>query len=98
MAGNLISDHGCNKQVEQDDPMELHAIGVPGGDEMLQLQIFVEEYISMGMAKHELLEIFKNTFYAGVNSLYHRLGEPTIKAVIEENYQKFKFTGESGRK
>jgi hypothetical protein len=98
MAESLISDHGRNKQVEQGDPMELHVIGMSGGDEMLQLQIYVEEYISMGMTKDEILEIFKNPFYAGLYSLFHRLGEPTIMAVLEENYKKFKFIGDTGPK
>lgn len=82
--------HGKEKDFEHDDPMELRAIEMPGGDEAMQAQAFIEEFLFMGMSKTELTGIFKNPFYAGAYRLYEKLGEKKIESMIDQYFNKQK--------
>jgi hypothetical protein len=97
MSHNTNIHHGRDKELEQDDPMELHAVGIPGGNEEAQVRAFIEEYLSMGMSQDGVLEIFKNPFYYGVHHLYQKIGDRMIISIIEDCFSKFKFAGTSGR-
>lgn len=85
MSDNHNAQHGRNKDFEHDDPMELRAVAMPGGNEEAQARAFIEEFLFTGMSKSELIEIFKNPFYAGAYRLYEKYGEEKIVSIIN-NY------------
>jgi len=87
MSDNHNVQHGRDKEFEHDDPMELRAVAMPGGDEEMQARAFIEEFLFMGMSKSELVEIFKNPFYAGAYRLYEKYGEEKIITLINDYYR-----------
>ncbi|GMU24902.1 MAG: hypothetical protein AMXMBFR13_49730 [Phycisphaerae bacterium] len=68
------------------DPMTLHGVEIEvDGDEANRemAQCFIEEYLRIGFDGPEILRIFRTKGYAGPNMALHRLGEPTIRSMIE---------------
>jgi hypothetical protein len=87
MAHEHKIQHGKEKEFEHDDPMELRAIALPGGDAEMQARAFIEEFLFMGMSKQELVDIFKNPFYSGAHRLYQKFGEDKIIALIDDYFR-----------
>lgn len=73
------------KEFEDDDPMELQAISFPEGDLEAQAIAFIEEFLSMGMPRENVLEIFRNPFYLGSYRLLMKLGDERIQNLINES-------------
>jgi len=71
------------KEFEEDDPLELQAVLMPGDLER-QARFIIEEFSSMGMPKSSLIDLFKDPFYMGVHHLFQRLGEAKILQLIQE--------------
>lgn len=90
MSQNHNAQHGRDKDYEQDDPMELRAVAMPGGDDEMQAKAFIEEFLFMGMSKSELIEVFKNPFYAGAYRLYEKFGEEKIVSIINNYIEQIK--------
>jgi hypothetical protein len=68
------------------DPMTLHGVEIEvEGDEANRemAQCFIEEYLRIGFDAPEILRIFRTKGYAGPNMALHRLGEATIRSMIE---------------
>ena len=70
------------KDFEDDDPMELQAIEISGTDPEFQANVLIEEFLSMGVTKLELMDLFRSRFYAGTHRLYRILGEQKIHQLI----------------
>jgi len=70
------------KEFEDDDPMELQAISIPEGDPQVQATAFAEEFLSMGLPKENVLELFRNPFYTGTYRLWVKLGDEKICQII----------------
>jgi hypothetical protein len=83
---NPQAAHGRDKEFELDDPMEMHAVEIPGGNEEEQLRAFILEFLIMGASPAELIEIFKNPFYAGAHRLYLKYGEAAVVSIADEYY------------
>jgi len=62
------------KEFEEDDPLELQAVLMPGD---LERQ-------ARFMPKSSLIDLFKDPFYMGVHHLFQRLGEAKILQLIQE--------------
>ena len=71
------------KEFEDDDPMELEAVAIPDGDPEEQARFMMEEFLSMGMSKDEVLDLFRNPFYLGTHRLYRKLGEERLARLID---------------
>ncbi|MDE2089200.1 MAG: hypothetical protein KGJ12_04195 [Gammaproteobacteria bacterium] len=70
------------KQYEDDDPMVLVGVGVPGGDAGEAAEAFISEFMGLGLDDRALLELFKNPFYLGTHRIYREKGEQYVTALI----------------
>jgi hypothetical protein len=69
---------------DREDPHELTGVFVPEGDEDEMARTFVEEFVRMGASDEDLWRMFRSPFYAGMNRILGRRGEPYVAAVIEQ--------------
>ena len=76
------------KDFDKEDPFEMNAIEIPGGDISLQAQIMAEEFRDMGMTKEELNKMFADPFYGGLHMAYIQLGKKNINEIIRQVYKK----------
>ena len=53
--------HPASREILPDDPMNLHAVEVPGDTELM-LRLLVEEYARMGWNLESLLELARDPF------------------------------------
>ncbi len=74
---------GRNKQPEADDPMELVATPVPGGDPQVMATCLIEEYARMGMGEPEILGLFQQSVYQ-THALYLERGEAWVRGLIRD--------------
>ncbi|MFQ5847273.1 MAG: hypothetical protein ACE5IQ_06295 [Candidatus Methylomirabilales bacterium] len=72
-----------NKPFEDDDPMQLTGMALPGGDMQEAAEAFVEEFVRMGLQDEPLLDLFKNPFYRATHRIYKAKGEAYVKSLIE---------------
>ncbi len=76
------------KDFDKEDPFEMNAIEIPGGDISLQAQIMAEEFRDMGIAIEELKKMFADPFYGGLHMAYIQLGEKNVNKIIGQAYKK----------
>ncbi|MGH9367470.1 MAG: hypothetical protein ACRD3M_07330 [Thermoanaerobaculia bacterium] len=69
---------------DREDPQELVGVLVPEGDEGEMARTFIEEFVRMGASDEDLWRMFRSPFYAGMNGILRRRGEPYVTTVIEE--------------
>jgi hypothetical protein len=69
--------HPATRDVEPDDPMNLHGVQVDGDPEVM-LQILVEEYARMGCGLDVLMELARDPFYVGFHGLLQLYGEQDL--------------------
>ncbi len=74
---------GLDKKPEADDPMELVAIPVPGGDPQVMATCIIEEYAHMGMGEAEILRLFQQPIYK-THALYRERGEAWVRDLIRD--------------
>ena len=70
------------KDLEHDDPFQLNAVEVPGGDLRVQAQVIIEEFLRIGHTREDLLQMFDDPFYAGTHQLTKALGQQRITELI----------------
>ena len=46
--------------------------------------VFAEEFARLGFDARRMLRVFKSPFYAGAHQALRLLGEPEIRAIVEE--------------
>ncbi len=67
------------------DPMELVAHGVPapeGTDDLMAMAI-VDEFVRMGMERDEILELFRNPFFAMTHRIWRRYGDAYCVSLLD---------------
>ena len=74
---------GRDKKPEADDPLELVAIPVPGGDPRVMATCIIEEYAHMGMGEAEILGLFQQPVYQ-THALYRERGEAWVRDLIRD--------------
>ena len=79
-----------NKEFDHDDPFELKAMEIPGGDLEFQVRAFIDEFSSLGKSKDELIGMFNDRFYAGMYHLTVTLGIEKIIEIIDEEYKQMR--------
>ena len=70
------------------DPMTLTGVVIETEDDRALREMadcFVEEYTRLGFDPQRLLHMFKTRGYVGPFMAYSALGEPAIRALIEEH-------------
>ena len=70
------------KALEHDDPFQLNAVEIPGGDLGVQARVIIEEFLRMGHTREDLLQMFNDPFYAGTHQLTRALGQQRIIDLI----------------
>ncbi len=76
------------KDFEQEDPFEMMAMEIPGGNLIQQTQVMAEEFRDMGMDQDELLSMFSDPFYGGLHMAYSQLGKQAVKKIVRQVYEK----------
>lgn len=69
--------HPATREVQPDDPMNLHGVEVDGDPEIM-LRMLVEEYARMGCGLEELMDLCRQPFYVGFHGLLQFYGEPEL--------------------
>lgn len=79
------------KALEHDDPFQLNAVEIPGGDLGIQARVIIEEYLRIGHTREDLLRLFDDPFYVGTYQLTRALGQQRIidliNTVVNEHIQ-----------
>ena len=71
------------KAYDEDDPMELMGLALPGGDADAMAECLVDEFARMGYDEEALLGLFRNPFYTGAHAIYRLQGEVYVRSIIE---------------
>ena len=74
------------KDYDKEDPFEMKAVEIPGGDIEHQAQVMAEEFRDMGVSQDELLTLFTDPLYGGLHMAYVQLGMPEIEKIIDQVY------------
>jgi hypothetical protein len=86
------------KDYDKEDPFEMKAVEIPGGDIEHQAQVMAEEFRDMGTDKKKLMQMFRDPFYGGLNIVTVQLGEDAVEKIINQVYDSNNYviqTGES---
>lgn len=73
--------HPASREMLPADPMEMHAMEVPG-DADLMLQLLVEEYSRIGWGLDDLMKLARDPNYTSFHGLLRLLGEEKLCARI----------------
>lgn len=74
-----------------EDPLELHGIEI-GTDEDTSrdmAECFAEEFARMGFPPMQILALFRNPYYLGMNLVYRSKGEPFVREVIGDVFARW---------
>ena len=68
------------------DPQELVGVMLPGGPEAMRemAHVFADEFARLGYPGRQILALFQNPFYAGAHAALRALGEPAVRAIVDE--------------
>ena len=75
------------KNYDKEDPFEMKAMEIPGGNIVHQAQVMSEEFRDMGMAQDELMKMFADPFYGGLYMTYVQLGKEEVKKIVYQVYE-----------
>ena len=81
--GRMVKDY------DKEDPFEMRAMEIPGGNIVHQAQVMSEEFRDMGTTEDELLNMFSNPFYGGLYMAYVQLGRETVEKIVFQVYKKY---------
>jgi len=75
-------------EIDPEDPLELNGVGLfTHEDTSVEMtDCFIEEFIRMGYTAPQILALFGNPFYFGVNQVLINRGEPFVKERIERQF------------
>ena len=67
-----------------EDPLELNGVAFPTDEDTSRemAECFVEEFMMLGYDHKQLLALFRNPNYLGMNMVLENKGEPFVKEVI----------------
>ncbi len=86
------------KDYDKEDPFEMKAVEISGGNIEHQAQVMAEEFRDMGKDKKTLLQMFNDPYYGGLNIATVQLGEEAVRKIINQVYDSNNYviqTGES---
>ena len=68
------------------DPQVLVGVGLPAEAQTMteMAYVFAEEFCRMGWDAPMILRVFSDPFYSGPHRAYQELGEPAVRAIVEE--------------
>ncbi len=71
-----------NKEFDPDDPMEMVAVEIPGGNVDQVLDDLVQEYLFMGHSPTEIMFLFRSPHYMATHQIYQQKGADFVKERI----------------
>ncbi len=74
-----------------DDPLELNGVALYTDEDTSRdmADCFVEEFLRMGYNHKQLLALFRNPHYLGMNMVLQNKGEPFVKEVIRDVFARW---------
>jgi hypothetical protein len=84
------------KDYDKEDPFEMKAVEIPGGDIEHQAQVMAEEFRDMGTDKKKLMQMFRDPFYGGLNMVTVQLGENAVDTIINHVYESINYVTQTG--
>lgn len=74
-----------------DDPMELNGIGIVCGEDTTEAmtECFVEEFLRLGHNHKQILAMFRNPHYIGMNMALQNRGEQFVRDKISEVFARW---------
>src|SRR5690349_447078 len=69
-----------------DDPLELNGVGLVSQEDTTEAmaECFVEEFIRLGYNHKQILALFRNPYYLGMNMALEKRGERFVRDTIAE--------------
>ncbi len=74
-----------------DDPLELSGVALVTNEDTTDLmcECFIEEFMRLGYNPRQLLALFRNPHYLGMNMVLQNRGEPFVRAKIAEVFARW---------
>jgi len=74
-----------------DDPMELNGVGVACEEDTTEAmtECFIEEFMRLGYNAKQILAMFRNPHYIGMNMVVQNRGEQFVRDRIEEFFARW---------
>jgi hypothetical protein len=74
-----------------DDPMELNGVGLVCEEDTTEAmaECFIEEFMRLGYNHKQLLALFRNPHYIGMNLVVQNRGEPFVREKISEVFARW---------
>ncbi len=75
-------------EFDADDPFELTGVGLVTMEDTTHemAECFIEEFMRLGYNPKQVLALFRNPFYIGVNMVLQNRGEPYVKEMIAQTF------------
>ena len=70
--------HPASREILPDDPMEMHAVEIPGDPELM-LRLLVEEYARIGWGVDAVMQLARDPNYTAFYGLWRSLGEEEFR-------------------
>ena len=74
-----------------EDPLELNGVALLSDEDTLQpmAECFVEEFMRLGYNHKQILALFRNPHYLGMNMVIQNKGEEFVKDIIAETFARW---------
>ena len=74
-----------------DDPLELNGVAFLTNEDTMQpmAECFVEEFMRLGYNHKQILALFRNPHYVGLNMVWQNKGEPFVRDTIAEVFARW---------
>jgi hypothetical protein len=74
-----------------DDPLELNGVALLTEEDTTDAmcECFIEEFMRMGYGHKQILALFRNPHYLGMNLVLEKRGEPFIRTAIVETFARW---------
>lgn len=78
-------------ELDPEDPMELFGVGILTTEDttLAMTECFVEEFMRLGYNHKQILALFRNPYYTGMNMVLENKGEPFVREIISESFAKW---------
>src|SRR5262245_33121973 len=78
-------------EFDPEDPLELLGVGIVTEEDTTEAmtECFIEEFMRLGYNHKQLLALFRNPHYLGMNMVLQNKGESFVRDRIEESFAKW---------
>jgi hypothetical protein len=78
-------------EVDAEDPLELKGVGLTTEEDTTDLmcECYIEEFMRIGYDSHQILELFRNPNYLGMNLVMKKRGEDCVQRQIAEVFARW---------